>query len=80
MAFHDMTTIRAEGLTTMAGNVRQFGMGKEGLIARQFMLEVVQTSEGLSIYHEVFDGSTAETKTLLPILKKVLGRFPICDD
>ncbi|NDP39666.1 MAG: IS1634 family transposase [Rhodoferax sp.] len=76
VAFYDMTTIRAEGLATMEGDVRQFGMAKEGLIARQFMLGVVQTSEGLPIYHEVFDGNTAETKTLLPILKKVMDRFP----
>jgi len=76
MAFYDMTTIRAEGLATVEGDVRKFGMAKEGLIARQFMLGVVQTSEGLPIYHEVFDGNTAETKTLLPILKKVMDRFP----
>ena len=38
MAFYDMTTIRAEGLSTMQGDVRKFGMAKEGLIARQFML------------------------------------------
>ena len=76
VAFYDMTTIRAEGLTTMQGDVRKFGMAKEGLIARQFMLGVVQTSEGLPIYHEVFDGNTAETKTLVPILKKVMDRFP----
>ena len=76
VAFYDMTTIRAEGLTTMEGDVRKFGMAKEGLIARQFMLGVVQTSDGLPIYHEVFDGNTAETKTLLPILKKVMDRFP----
>ena len=76
MAFYDMTTIRAEGLTTMEGDVRKFGMAKEGFIARQFMLGVVQTSEGLPIYHEVFDGNTAETQTLLPILKKVMDRFP----
>ena len=76
VAFYDMTTIRAEGHVTMQGDVRKFGMAKEGLIARQFMLGVVQTSEGLPIYHEVFDGNTAETKTLLPILKKVMDRFP----
>jgi transposase len=76
VAFYDMTTIRAEGLATVEGDVRKFGMAKEGLIARQFMLGVVQTSEGLPIYHEVFDGNMAETKTLLPILKKVMDRFP----
>lgn len=76
LAFYDMTTIRAEGLSTMDGDVRQFGMAKLGIIERQFMLGVVQTSEGLPIYHEVFDGNTAETKTLLPIIKKVMERFP----
>ena len=76
VAFYDMTTIRAEGLATVCGDVRKFGMAKEGLIARQFMLGVVQTSEGLPIHHEVFEGNTAETKTLLPIVKKVMERFP----
>ncbi len=76
VVFYDMTTIRAEGLSSLDGDVRKFGMAKEGLIARQFMLGVVQTAEGLPIYHEVFDGNTAETKTLLPILAKVMERFP----
>ena len=76
MAFYDMTTIRAEGLATLEGDVRQYGMAKEGLIAKQFMLGVVQTADGLPIYHEVFDGNTAETKTLLPTIKKVMARFP----
>ena len=76
VAFYDMTTIRAEGLASIEGDVRKYGMAKEGLIARQFMLGVVQTSEGLPIYHEVFDGNTAETRTLLPIVKKVMDRFP----
>ncbi|MBN6742966.1 IS1634 family transposase, partial [Acidithiobacillus sp. MC6.1] len=76
VVFYDLTTIRSEGLVTVPQDVRQFGMAKEGLIARQFMLGVVQTAEGLPIYHEVFDGNTAETKTLLPTLSKVLERFP----
>ncbi|QQD72710.1 IS1634 family transposase [Acidithiobacillus ferrivorans] len=76
VVFYDLTTIRSEGLVTVPQDVRQFGMAKEGLIARQFMLGVVQTAEGLPIYHEVFDGNTAETKTLLPTLGKVLERFP----
>jgi transposase len=76
VVFYDMTTIRSEGLTELDDDVRQYGMAKEGLIARQFMLGVVQTAEGLPIYHEVFDGNTAETKTLLPTLGKVMERFP----
>lgn len=76
VVFYDMTTIRAEGLSAQEGDVRQFGMAKEGLIARQVMLGVVQTGDGLPIYHEVFAGNTAESPTLLPTLKTVLERFP----
>jgi len=57
MVFYDLTTIRAAGLSEQSGDIRKFGMSKEGLIARQFMLGVVQTAEGLPIYHEVFDGN-----------------------
>jgi transposase len=75
LVFYDLTTIRAAGLSEQTGDVRQYGMAKEGLIARQFMLGVVQTAEGLPIYHEVFDGNQAESPTLMPTLKKVLTRF-----
>jgi transposase len=76
LVFYDLTTIRAAGLSQQQDDVRQFGMAKEGVIARQFMLGVVQTAEGLPIYHEVFDGNQAEGPTLLPTLRKVLQRFP----
>ena len=76
VVFYDLTTIRAEGSSTPTGDVRQFGMAKEGVIARQFMLGVVQTAEGLPIYHQVVDGNTAETTTLLPTLSTVLALFP----
>jgi len=76
VVFYDMTTIRAEGLSSVDDDVRKFGMAKEGLIARQFMLGVVQTGDGLPIYHEVFAGNTAESPTLLPTLQTVLTRFP----
>jgi transposase len=75
LVFYDLTTIRAAGLSEQVGDVRQYGMAKEGVIARQFMLGVVQTAEGLPIYHEVFDGNQAEAPTLMPTLKKVLTRF-----
>ena len=75
LVFYDLTTIRAAGLSEQDGDVRRYGMAKEGLIARQFMLGVVQTAEGLPIYHEVFDGNQAESPTLIPTLEKVLARF-----
>lgn len=77
VVFYDMTTIRAEGLSEQDGDVRRFGMAKEGLIARQFMLGVVQTADGLPLYHEVFDGNTAEVTTLKPVIETVIKRFPV---
>ena len=77
VVFYDMATIRAEGLSQQDGDVRQFGMAKEGVIARQFMLGVVQTADGIPLYHEVFDGNTAEVTTLKPTIEKVIQRFPI---
>jgi len=76
VVFYDLTTIRAEGHSQQDGDVRHFGMAKEGVIARQFMLGVVQTADGMPIFHEVFDGNTAEAPTLEPTLKKVLARYP----
>lgn len=77
VVFYDMTTIRAEGLSQHDGDVRRFGKSKEGGIARQFMLGLVQTAEGILLYHEVFEGNTAEVSTLKQSLHKVLERFPI---
>ena len=76
VVFYDLTTIRAQGLSEQEGDVRRFGMSKDGVVARQIMLGVVQTADGMPIYHEVFDGNTAEAPTLEPTLKKVLARYP----
>ena len=75
LVFYDLTTIRAAGLSEQLGDVRQYGMAKEGLITRQFMLGVVQTADGLPIYHEVFDGNQAEAPTLIATVQKVLARY-----
>lgn len=77
VVFYDMTTIRAEGLSQEVADVRKFGMSKEGIIARQFMLGVVQTADGLPLYHEVFDGNTGEVSTLMPVIENIVQRFPV---
>lgn len=76
VVFYDMTTIRAAGTSVEKDELRQYGMAKEGLIARQVMLGVVQTADGLPIHHEIFAGNTAEGPTLLPTLETVLDKFP----
>jgi hypothetical protein len=77
VVFYDMTTIRAAGLSQQDGDVRHYGMSKEGVVARQVMLGVVQTAEGLPLYHEVFDGNTAEVTMLKGVIEKIVARFPI---
>lgn len=78
VVFYDLTTVRIHGEGHVDGDIRAFGMNKEtGGIARQFVLGVVQTAEGLPLMHTVHPGNTAETKTLQSMLAIVLGRFPI---
>jgi hypothetical protein len=67
----------AATLAEQERELRQFGKSKEGPIARQVMLGVVQTAEGLPLYHEVFDGNTAEVRTLRPTIEKIVQRFPV---
>ena len=76
--FYDLTTVRIHGEGAVADDLRAFGMNKErGGIARQFVLGVVQTAEGLPLMHTVHPGNVAETKTLQAMLMTVLERFPI---
>ena len=77
VVFYDMTTIRTAGLSEQEDEVRKFGMSKEGVVARQVMLGVVQTAEGLPLYHEVFDGNTAEVTTLKGVIQRIVKQFPI---
>ena len=78
VVFYDLTTVRIHGEGTVEGDLRAFGMNKErGGIARQFVLGVVQTADGLPLMHTVHPGNVAETKTLQAMLATVLERFPI---
>ncbi len=78
MVFYDLTTVRIHGEARLEDDVRAFGMNKEtGGIARQFVLGVVQTADGLPLMHTVHPGNMAETKTLQGMVQTVLQRFPI---
>ncbi len=90
IVFHDLTTVRIHGEGEVDDDLRAFGMNKEtGGIARQFVLGVVQTAEGLPStlllepmaqpcrLHTVHPGNVAETKTLQAMLKTVLQRFAV---
>ena len=78
VVFYDLTTVRIHGEGEVDDDIRAYGMNKEtGGIARQFVLGVVQTAEGLPLMHTVHPGNVAETKTLQAMLATVLERFPI---
>jgi transposase len=77
VVFYDLTTVSVTGQTDLQEDVRAYGRAKSGLVERQFMLSLVQTAEGLPIAHEVHPGNTAEAKTLLPMIRKLLARYPL---
>ena len=78
VVFYDLTTVRIDGEGQVDGDVRAFGMNKEtGGIARQFVLGVVQSADGLPLMHTVHAGNVAETKTLKGMLETVLKRFAV---
>lgn len=78
VVFYDLTTIRIHGEGRVAEDVRAFGLNKEtGGIARQFVLGVVQSAEGLPLMHTVHAGNVSETTTLTAMLETVLQRFAI---
>ncbi|MCG5549616.1 IS1634 family transposase, partial [Halorhodospira halochloris] len=78
IVFWDITTVRIHGERELAEDLRQYGKSKDTSgISRQFALGVVQTAEGLPIAHEVFEGNVAETRTLAPIIRRLLSRYPL---
>jgi len=77
VVFYDLTTVRVHGEAVVDGDVREFGLIKEGGVARQFVLSLVQTADGLPIAHQVHPGNTAEAKTLLPMIRSLLARWSL---
>lgn len=78
VVFYDLTTIGIHGEATLPKDLRAFGMNKEtGGIARQFVLGVVQSAEGLPLMHTVHAGNVSETRTLKAMLAAVLERFAV---
>ena len=78
VVFYDLTTVRIHGEARVENDIRAHGMNKEtGGIARQFVLGVLQSADGLPLIHTVHPGNVAETKTLQSMLTQVLARFPV---
>lgn len=75
VVFFELATISTEGITTLTDDVREFHIARRAL-SRASSFRVVQTTDGLPTYHDVFAGNAAETKTLLPTLTAVLACSP----
>ncbi len=78
VVFYDLTTVGVEGESEMREELRHYGHSKDtGHTARQFVVGVVQTAEGLPVLHEVFEGNIGEARTLQGIVERLRQRFPI---
>ena len=78
LVFYDLTTIRIHGEKELPEDLRQYGLNKEtGGIARQFVLGVVQSAEGIPLLHTVAPGAISEASTLRPMLEHLLKRFDL---
>ncbi|MEO8011364.1 MAG: IS1634 family transposase [Dokdonella sp.] len=78
VVFYDLTTIRIHGEHEVHGDVRAFGLNKQtGAIARQFVLGVIQTADGLPIAHQVHAGNVGEVSTLIPMIEATLKRYAL---
>ncbi len=77
VVFYDLTTLRAEGATDLPGDLRAVGLAKEGVFARQCLLGVVQTAEGLPLAHRLWQGNAAEATTLSTAVAEVLRLYPV---
>ena len=77
VVFYDLTTITVHGDAQMQGELRQVGHSKDGGVARQVVLSLVQTADGLPLSHQVHPGNTVESHTLLPMLERLIERWPL---
>ena len=71
LVFYDLTTIRIHGEKELPDDLRQYGLNKEtGGIARQFVLGVLQSADGIPLLHTVVPGNISEATTLRPMLER----------
>lgn len=76
LVFYDMTTLYFE--TEREDDLRKTGYSKDGKHQHpQIMIGLLVNAEGYPIAYDVFEGNTAETKTLVPMIERLVSRFGI---
>lgn len=76
LVFYDMTTLYFE--TESEDDLRKIGYSKDGKHQHpQVMIGLLVNTEGYPVAYDVFEGNTAETKTLIPVIERLVDRFDI---
>lgn len=76
LVFYDMTTLFFE--TESEDELRRIGYSKDGKHQHpQIMIGLLVDTEGYPIAYDVFEGNKSETKTLIPLIERLVTRFSI---
>ena len=76
VVFYDMTTLYFE--TETEDDLRKIGYSKDGKHQHpQIMIGLLVNTQGYPIAYDVFEGNTSETKTLIPVMERLIERFSI---
>lgn len=74
VCFYDMTTLYFEAAEE--DELRRYGFSKDGKNAcPQIFLGLLVSSGGNPIGYEIFEGNTAESKTLIPMIRAIASKF-----
>lgn len=74
VCFYDMTTLYFEAAEE--DELRRYGFSKDGKNAcPQIFLGLLVSSGGNPIGYEIFEGNTAESKTLIPMIRALASKF-----
>ncbi|HED38273.1 MAG TPA: IS1634 family transposase [Ignavibacteria bacterium] len=74
VVFYDMTTIYFEAKEE--DDLRKIGFSKDGKFQKpQIMLGLLVGEDGYPIGYDIFEGNTFEGKTMLPIIKRLQGKY-----
>lgn len=75
LVFYDMTTLYFE-TDKEDDDLRKIGYSKDGKHQHpQIMIGLFVSANGYPIAYQIFEGNTAETKTLIPAIEKICHRY-----
>lgn len=76
LVFYDMTTLYFE--VDKENELRKIGYSKDGKHQHpQIMIGLLVSTNGYPIAYQVFEGNTAETKTLIPAIENICQKYKI---